>query len=128
MKYMYIAHSGREGAEGSAVGVRSASRDREAAAGGSVELAGRTSAVSARIRGGADSPLRAVSRRHAGPAARARGVSSQLHKAAFSNFPFRLFLRNYLISVSPIHVVSSHPVYYRNISCTAIPLYGDSSE
>lgn len=75
IKYIYIAHSGREGAEGSTVGIRSTSRDRETIVGRCLEFSGRTSAMFARVCGGTRSPLRAVSRRHAGSTTRACRVS-----------------------------------------------------
>ncbi|XP_039302228.1 endophilin-B1 isoform X4 [Solenopsis invicta] len=66
-----VARSGREGAKGSAIRVRSASGDREAAAGGCLELAGWTLAMPARIRGGTSTSLCTVPCRHAGSTARA---------------------------------------------------------
>lgn len=117
---MCIAYSGREGAKDSAVGVWPTGRDREIATGRSLELASWSPAMSARVRRGADSSLRAMSRRHARPTTRACWVSLQLSSSFIS---FCLFFE-----ITHLSHTYHCPVYYRNISCTAIPLYGDSSE
>lgn len=118
---MYIAHSGREGAEGNAVGIRSTSRDRETIVRRCLEFPRWTSAMFARICRGANPPLRAVSRRHARSTTRACRVSYLILRLVSFCFAKRV-----LLSIPQYHCPCT--VCVIAISCIAILLYGDPSE